>query len=63
MKKLMYRVFLILLIYIALINKGVAQSSDSNDQSYDSLLAKKYGADDYGMKKYIMAFFLPCRGL
>ena len=56
MKKLMYRVFLILLIYIALINKGVAQSSDSNDQSYDSLLAKKYGADDYGMKKYIMAF-------
>ncbi len=23
---------------------------------YDSLLAKKYGADDYGMKKYVMAF-------
>lgn len=52
----MYRVFLILLIYIALLNNGKAQSSDSNDQSYDSLLAKKYGADDYGMKKYIMAF-------
>lgn len=56
MLKLMYRVFLILLIYIALLNNGKAQSSDSNDQSYDSLLAKKYGADDYGMKKYIMAF-------
>jgi uncharacterized protein len=23
---------------------------------YDSLLAVKYGADDYGMKKYVMAF-------
>ncbi len=23
---------------------------------YDSLKAKKYGADDYGMKKYVMAF-------
>ncbi len=23
---------------------------------YDSLLAEKYGADDYGMKKYVMAF-------
>lgn len=24
--------------------------------TYDSLLAQKYGADDYGMKKYVMAF-------
>ena len=24
--------------------------------SYDSVLAKKYGADQYGMKKYVMAF-------
>jgi uncharacterized protein len=23
---------------------------------YDSISAKKYGADDYGMKKYVMAF-------
>jgi uncharacterized protein YciI len=23
---------------------------------YDSIAAKKYGADDYGMKKYVMAF-------
>lgn len=23
---------------------------------YDSLLAKKFGADDYGMKKYVIAF-------
>jgi len=32
-------------IYIQTINDG-----------YDSLLAKKYGADDYGMKKYVVAF-------
>jgi len=24
--------------------------------SYDSISAEKYGADDYGMKKYVMAF-------
>ncbi len=28
----------------------------SESIGYDSLLAKKYGADDYGMKKYVMAF-------
>lgn len=27
-----------------------------NNNSYDSALAKKLGADDYGMKKYVMAF-------
>lgn len=26
------------------------------DTGYDSLKAAKYGADDYGMKKYVMAF-------
>jgi len=29
----------------------IAQKTD-----YDSVLAKKLGADDYGMKKYVMAF-------
>ena len=24
--------------------------------TYDSIVAKKYGADDYGMKKYVIAF-------
>ncbi len=27
-----------------------------NNSAYDSVLAKKLGADDYGMKKYVMAF-------
>ena len=52
----MLKITLILLIFIAMINNGNAQSSDSNNQTYDSLLAKKYGADDYGMKQFIMAF-------
>ena len=52
----MLKITLILLIFIALNNNGNAQSSDSNIQTYDSLLAKKYGADDYGMKQFIMAF-------
>lgn len=28
----------------------------STEVTYDSILAKKYGADDNGMKKYVMAF-------
>lgn len=28
----------------------------TEDSSYDSLLAKKLGSDDYGMKAYVMAF-------
>ncbi|MBK7255137.1 MAG: hypothetical protein IPI04_14835 [Ignavibacteria bacterium] len=52
----MLKIILVLIIFIALNKNGNAQSSDSNIQTYDSLLAKKYGADDYGMKQFIMAF-------
>ncbi|MBS1551380.1 MAG: hypothetical protein JST15_04845 [Bacteroidetes bacterium] len=52
----MFRIILILIIFISMIKQGNSQSSQINNQTYDSLLAKKYGADDYGMKKYIMAF-------
>jgi uncharacterized protein YciI len=31
-------------------------SKAQNTNVYDSTLAKKLGADDYGMKKYVMAF-------
>lgn len=34
--------------------KKVKPSISSN--SYDSTLAKKYGADEYGMKEYVIAF-------
>jgi len=36
------------------INKTVV--TKTNTMVYDSLLVKKFGADDYGMKKYVMAF-------
>lgn len=43
---------------------NIAENSQKNDieiieeeeVQFDSLLATKYGADDYGMKKYVMAF-------
>ncbi len=31
-------------------------ASSSNKLEFDSLTAKKYGADEYGMKKYVIAF-------
>lgn len=34
----------------------VEEKSGNHLLSYDSLLAQKYGADDYGMKKYVLAF-------
>ena len=36
-------------------NKVVIKSSP-NKVEFDSLAAEKYGADEYGMKKYVMAF-------
>jgi uncharacterized protein YciI len=44
--------FLLLVIGIIFSVNGFAQ----NDNDYDSALAKKVGADAYGMKKYVMAF-------
>ncbi|MBK7103767.1 MAG: hypothetical protein IPH62_00580 [Ignavibacteriae bacterium] len=31
-------------------------SQSNSEEVFDSLKAKKYGADDYGMKTYVMAF-------
>ena len=31
-------------------------SQSNNEVKYDSVKAQKYGADEYGMKKYVMAF-------
>lgn len=35
-------------------NSTIVESK--NETGYDSLLAQQYAADDYGMKKYVMAF-------
>jgi len=37
-------------------NKPLNESKNELKFEYDSVLAKKIGADDYGMKKYVMAF-------
>jgi uncharacterized protein YciI len=43
----------------------VGAEANIGEMTYDSLLAQKYGADEYGMKKYIMAFLYrgPNQGL
>ena len=53
-----YRSTFIIFFIILLSQLTVAQQQESrkNITAYDSLLAKKLGADDYGMKKYVMAF-------
>ncbi len=52
--KPVYLLFAFLVLLSAPIH---AQSqTENNNPEYDSVLAKQLGADDYGMKKYVMAF-------
>lgn len=47
------------LIFTFFVNSlSFSQTNDNSDMNlqYDSLLAQKLGADDYGMKQYVMAF-------
>lgn len=52
------------LIFILFLSAGlvfnscnqISNSSNEDKIIYDSVLAQQYGADDYGMKKYVMAF-------
>ena len=54
MKKL---VFLALLLGLFACTKQVPEKSEINSaKAYDSVKAEKFGADDYGMKKYVMAY-------
>ena len=41
--------FLVIVLFIA------SNSNAQNADSYDSVLAKKTGSDEYGMKKYVLA--------
>mgnify|MGYP006282004617 CR=1 FL=1 len=58
------KLFLLLIIATTLIFSGCTQEKEDTAPAqniekkleYDSSLAAKYGADDYGMKKYVMAF-------
>lgn len=59
MKKLTY-----LLIFITILlsckseipKEKISENIEIQQQKFDEDLAKKYGADDYGMKKYVIAF-------
>jgi len=50
--------FLLFSIFLACNNptRKINIQTTSTDSLFDSILAKKYGADDYGMKKYVIAF-------
>ncbi len=68
MKRYQFRfAFIILLIITTIYSCAFNETKKSQEgqnsftkkeqaQEYDSILAKKYGADDYGMKSYVMAF-------
>ena len=47
---------LFILVLTALVFCCQAKAQSAEKPAYDSLLAKKLGADDYGMKPYVMAF-------
>jgi len=47
----MKALYITLLLFASLLTPSFAQS---NQTSYDSTLAKKLGADEYGMKKYVL---------
>ena len=46
-----YFAYLIILLFIFSFVRG-----QNNSAEYDSVLANRLGADDYGMRKYVMAF-------
>ncbi|MDB5147558.1 MAG: hypothetical protein JWQ57_1578, partial [Mucilaginibacter sp.] len=47
---------LLIIVSLTLSLHCLAQNTSASKPVYDAALAKKLGADDYGMKKYIMAF-------
>lgn len=50
--------FIILFLFLLLSNNLISQTNNElkMENQYDSSYAEKLGADDYGMKKYVMAF-------
>jgi uncharacterized protein YciI len=59
--KILNTLFVILLAHLIFISCDVHEKTEDTENAvkeaaYDSIKAQKYGADDYGMKKYVMAF-------
>lgn len=49
-------IFISALLFFSFSSFAQKNSSGKSKLKYDESLAKKLGADDYGMKKYVMAF-------
>lgn len=50
--------FLVLILLLACqpVQKPSPSIPETTESSYDSIAVKKYGADQYGMRQYVMAF-------
>lgn len=44
------------LLFFSCQKQAIQQTLFTNDTTYNAEMAKKLGADDYGMKEYVMAF-------
>lgn len=49
---------LVSILSLAILLMGFSVSSFAQKAEYDAELAAKLGADEYGMKRYVMAFLL-----
>lgn len=60
MRKLLFPLLILVLLIgcesNSVENKNPNSTEQENHSAYDSLLASQLGADDYGMKQYVMAF-------
>lgn len=54
MKALIYIILVVTFVYQQVLAQAYEPSK--NNLAYDSLLAKRLGADEYGMKNYVIAF-------
>ena len=53
----MYSKFILLFaLFSCFLSFAQSENTNSNEIVYNAEKAKKYGADDYGMKKYVFAF-------
>jgi len=50
--------FLLTILFAACNSKSTLEESESSEETsaFDTILAEKFGADEYGMKQYVLAF-------
>jgi hypothetical protein len=52
----MKKLFFFALLFMAFTGAAAQNKPAATNPEYDAALAKKLGADEYGMKQYVMAF-------